>query len=148
MIDISGSGSSPTPSDKAKILICAPSNAAVDELVLRLRDGVRNSSGEHMPLKVVRLGRSDAINSSVRDLTLEELVDKELQTKQTEVVIDPNIRLEHTKCINERDELRKRLATESLEEKEITELEEKIRAINKKRSELAKKLDEQREKLL
>ena len=95
MIDISGSGSSPTPSDKAKILICAPSNAAVDELVLRLRDGVRNSSGEHMPLKVVRLGRSDAINSSVRDLTLEELVDKELQTKQTEVVIDPNIRLEH-----------------------------------------------------
>ena len=146
VIDISGSGSSPTPSDKAKILICAPSNAAVDELVLRLRDGVRNSSGEHMPLKVVRLGRSDAINSSVRDLTLEELVDKELQTKQTEVVIDPNIRLEHTKCINERDELRKRLATESLEEKEITELEEKIRAINKKRSELAKKLDEQREK--
>ena len=48
---------------------------------------------------------------------MEELVDKELQTKQTEVVIDPNIRLEHTKCINERDELRKRLATESLEEK-------------------------------
>ncbi|CAX42978.1 helicase, putative [Candida dubliniensis CD36] len=146
VIDISESGSSPAPSDKAKILICAPSNAAVDELVLRLRDGVRNSSGEHMPLKVVRLGRSDAINSSVRDLTLEELVDKELQTKQTEVVIDPNIRLEHTKCINERDELRKRLATESLEDKDITELEEKIRAINKKRSELAKKLDEQREK--
>ncbi|KAK9428361.1 AAA domain-containing protein [Lipomyces doorenjongii] len=29
-----------------RILVCAPSNAAVDELVLRLKGGIWNSSGE------------------------------------------------------------------------------------------------------
>ncbi|EGW31591.1 uncharacterized protein SPAPADRAFT_51586 [Spathaspora passalidarum NRRL Y-27907] len=138
-------GHTPT-TDPAKILICAPSNAAVDELVLRLRDGVKNSSGETMNLKVVRLGRSDAINASVRDLTLEELVDKELQTKAVDVNIDPTIRQQHSKCIEERDALRARLVNESLSEKEMTDLEDRLRTVNKKRSELAKRLDEQRER--
>ncbi|KAG7664856.1 SEN1 [[Candida] subhashii] len=132
--------------DQAKVLICAPSNAAVDELVVRLRDGVRNANGQHMPLRVVRLGRSDAINASVRDLTLEELVDKELQERSFDVSIDPTIRQEHTKCIKERDQIRARLNTESLDEKETTELETRLREVNKKRNELAKRLDEQRER--
>ncbi|KAL6452796.1 SEN1 Helicase SEN1 [Candida maltosa Xu316] len=143
-IDIPGASPAPT-SSSAKILICAPSNAAVDELVLRLRDGVRNSSGKHMPLKVVRLGRSDAINAAVRDLTLEELVDAQLKNNEIEVTIDPNIRKEHTKCIEERDALRNRLRTESLSEKESAELEDQLHKVNKKRSELAKRLDNQRE---
>ncbi|KAI5952748.1 SEN1 [Candida jiufengensis] len=137
----------PTPaSEKSKILICAPSNAAVDELVLRLRDGVKNSKGQHMDLKVVRLGRSDAINAAVKDLTLEELVDKRLQSTQVDVRVDPNIREEHTKKIQERDQIRKRLNTESLSASEIEELETKLRQVNKERSDLAKKLDDQREK--
>ena len=135
------------PSKGGKILICAPSNAAVDELVLRLRNGVKNSKGEHMDLKVVRLGRSDAINAAVRDLTLEELVDKELQSKQQEdVIIDPGIRAEHTKKVKERDQIKTRLSTESLSSKEIDKLETRLREVNKERSDLAKKLDEQRER--
>ncbi|KAG5985770.1 hypothetical protein E4U54_005803 [Claviceps lovelessii] len=57
-----------------KLLVCAPSNAAVDELVLRLKSGVRTSGGKTRPINVLRLGRSDAINSAVRDVTLDELV--------------------------------------------------------------------------
>ncbi|KAI3405053.2 SEN1 [Candida oxycetoniae] len=134
------------PSENAKILICAPSNAAVDELVLRLRNGVKNSKGEHMDLKVVRLGRSDAINAAVKDLTLEELVEKELQSKQVDVQIDPTIRTEHSKKVKERDQIRKRLSTETLSPKEIEKLEERLREVNRERSELAKKLDDQRER--
>ncbi|KAI5968388.1 SEN1 [Candida margitis] len=136
----------PSPSEKAKILICAPSNAAVDELVVRLRNGVRNSKGEHMPLKVVRLGRSDAINPAVRDLTLEELVDKELQTKQVDVAADPNLRTELTKKTQEKDRLRSRLNDETLDPKERESVQQMLREINKQRSELTKKLDEQRER--
>ncbi|KAI5963379.1 SEN1 [Candida theae] len=135
----------PSPSSKGKILICAPSNAAVDELVLRLRNGVRNSKGEHMPLKVVRLGRSDAINPAVKDLTLEELVDKELQSKQSEVVTDPNLRPELTKKTQEKDRLRARLNDETMDMKERDRVQQKLREINRERSELAKKLDQQRE---
>jgi senataxin len=61
-----------------KLLVCAPSNAAVDELVIRLKNGVRTLSGELKKINVVRLGRSDAINAAVQDVTLEELVNARL----------------------------------------------------------------------
>jgi senataxin len=63
----------PRPSRK-KLLVCAPSNAAVDELVLRFKQGVTNLEGQVRKLSVVRLGKSDVINVAVRDVTLEELV--------------------------------------------------------------------------
>ncbi|KAI2639346.1 SEN1 N terminal-domain-containing protein [Xylaria nigripes] len=57
-----------------KLLVCAPSNAAVDELVLRLKAGVKSMNGTFQKINVLRLGRSDAINAAVRDVTLDELV--------------------------------------------------------------------------
>ena len=66
------------PPASKKLLICAPSNAAVDELVMRLKKGVRTSQGEKKRLSIVRLGRSEAINANVLDVTLEELVNAKL----------------------------------------------------------------------
>lgn len=57
-----------------KLLVCAPSNAAVDELVLRLKEGVKSTTGSFHKINVLRLGRSDAINAAVKDVTLDELV--------------------------------------------------------------------------
>ncbi|KAL7621310.1 DEAD-box type RNA helicase [Parahypoxylon ruwenzoriense] len=57
-----------------KLLVCAPSNAAVDELVLRLKGGVKSITGSFHKINVLRLGRSDAINAAVRDVTLDEMV--------------------------------------------------------------------------
>lgn len=128
-----------------KVLICAPSNAAVDELVVRIRDGVMNSKGVSFNPKIVRLGRSDAINQAVRDLSLEELIDRQLNVRATEAQIDPSIRSEHTKCIAERDKIREELKRGDLKDDKIIELETKLREINKKRSELGKRLDDQRE---
>ncbi|RLV87006.1 Helicase SEN1 [Meyerozyma sp. JA9] len=133
------------PQTNSKILVCAPSNAAVDELVVRLRDGVFNFKGERITPSVVRLGRSDAVNSAVRDLTLEELVDKQLQTTVQHVARDPEVRAEHTKLVKERDSLRQSLQNSNLSEEEFTQMESRLREVNKKRNELAKKLDEQRE---
>ncbi|KAH9888708.1 SEN1 N terminal-domain-containing protein [Xylariomycetidae sp. FL2044] len=65
------------PSSKGtskKLLVCAPSNAAVDELVLRLKAGVKSMNGSFHKINVLRLGRSEAINAAVRDVTLDELV--------------------------------------------------------------------------
>ena len=56
------------------MLVCAPSNAAVDELVMRFKDGIKTLNGESKKISVVRLGRSDAINTNVLDVTLDELV--------------------------------------------------------------------------
>ena len=61
-----------------KLLVCAPSNAAVDELVMRFKEGIKTVDGSYQKLSVIRLGRSDAINTNVLDVTLEELVNAKL----------------------------------------------------------------------
>ena len=61
-----------------KLLVCAPSNAAVDELVMRFKEGIKTVDGSYQKLSVIRLGRSDAINTNVIDVTLEELVNAKL----------------------------------------------------------------------
>lgn len=62
-----------------KLLVCAPSNAAVDELVSRLKEGVTDLKGIHHKINVLRLGRSEAINSNVKDVTLEALTDARIE---------------------------------------------------------------------
>jgi len=70
---------STAPPPKKKLLICAPSNAAVDELVLRLKEGIQPLNGPLQKINVIRIGRSDAINSSVKDVMLDELVRLKLE---------------------------------------------------------------------
>jgi senataxin len=67
------------PNPKKKFLICAPSNAAVDELVVRLKKGVQPLTGPRQKINVIRIGRSDAISSSVKDVMLDELVTRKLE---------------------------------------------------------------------
>lgn len=61
-----------------KLLVCAPSNAAVDELVMRFKAGIKTMDGAEHKVNIVRLGRSDAMNENVKDITLDELVNKKL----------------------------------------------------------------------
>lgn len=67
-----------------KLLVCAPSNAAVDELVLRLKQGVKTMNGTLHQINVLRLGRTDAINAGVKDVTLDELVKAAMQAADGE----------------------------------------------------------------
>lgn len=60
---VSSSSSSPTNpcfcSDRPRILICAPSNTAVDELVYRiLTQGVLGSDGQRTDINIVRIGHA------------------------------------------------------------------------------------------
>ncbi|KAF8472621.1 SEN1 N terminal-domain-containing protein [Kalaharituber pfeilii] len=108
-------GSTPAVSTKItkKLLVCAPSNAAVDELVLRFKEGVRTTKGEHINLNIVRLGRSEAINAAVKDVTLEELVDSRLSGHEANKkglgvpdVDAGQLREEMNKLLAERDAIR------------------------------------------
>ncbi|WBW71087.1 ATP-dependent 5' to 3' DNA/RNA helicase Sen1 [Schizosaccharomyces osmophilus] len=63
---------------KQQMLLCAPSNAAVDEVLLRLKRGFTLSNGEHYAPKVVRIGNPETINVSVRDTSLEYQTEKQL----------------------------------------------------------------------
>ncbi|GAA6004582.1 DNA/RNA helicase SEN1 [Rhodotorula paludigena] len=59
-----------------KVLLCAPSNAAVDEVAKRLKEGVRLMDGSLYVPKVVRIGADSAIDISVKDVFIDELVER------------------------------------------------------------------------
>lgn len=129
-----------------RILICAPSNAAVDELVLRLKDGIIGSNKKILHPGIVRLGRTDAINSNVRELTLEELVDRKLEAieKESSAKFDGSLRAEQNENLAKRDELRAKQETfDSAEDREACRLQ--ILSLTKKIKETGHKLDLQRE---
>ncbi|KAF7973741.1 hypothetical protein HWV62_14318 [Athelia sp. TMB] len=64
-----------------KILLCAPSNAAIDEVSHRLKE-IRPASGGS-PLNVVRIGTEKSINIAVKDISLDNLVDQKLNADQS-----------------------------------------------------------------
>ena len=66
------------------ILICAPSNYAVDEIILRIiHKGIFNQDGERAFPKVVRLGVTDKSKSDeIKKVTAEYLAEKELRRQR------------------------------------------------------------------
>jgi hypothetical protein len=62
---------------RAHVLVCAPSNAALDEVVLRvLQHGLLDGSGARYDPSIVRIGVN--VHHSVKQVALESLVDAKL----------------------------------------------------------------------
>ncbi|GAA5958558.1 hypothetical protein JCM3765_006673 [Sporobolomyces pararoseus] len=59
-----------------KVLLCAPSNAAVDEVAKRLKEGVRTTDGQLYVPKVVRIGADSSVDISVKEIFIDELVER------------------------------------------------------------------------
>ncbi|KAJ3716910.1 SEN1 N terminal-domain-containing protein [Lentinula raphanica] len=57
--------------EKRKVLLCAPSNAAIDEIVYRLKDKYRS-------LKIVRTGAAQSIGANVKEVSLDSLIEEKL----------------------------------------------------------------------
>ncbi|KAG1906409.1 SEN1 N terminal-domain-containing protein [Suillus fuscotomentosus] len=72
-------GKTATSSESVKkILLCAPSNAAIDEIAGRLKEGYRGPQRKASSLKVVRVGTEKAIDISVKEVSLDYLVEQKL----------------------------------------------------------------------
>lgn len=70
----------PIPTDgqkaiKPKLLVCAPSNAAIDEVCKRLLNGVPSSKGNLLQPTIVRIGIEKSVNISVKEVSLDSLVE-------------------------------------------------------------------------
>lgn len=132
-----------------KILICAPSNAAVDELVIRLKQGVTLMDGSQEKLSVVRLGRSEAINSKVKDVTLEELVNAKLNLAAPK---DPRedihaVMKEHKAVSEDLHALRTKLNGQRAEGQTVQMTDEQMMdGMRRKQSALSTQIDKMRER--
>ena len=60
---------------KSKLLVCAPSNAAIDEVCKRLMNGVPTSNGGRTQPNLVRIGMDSSVNDAVKDRSLDNLVE-------------------------------------------------------------------------
>ncbi|EIW69108.1 hypothetical protein TREMEDRAFT_31469 [Tremella mesenterica DSM 1558] len=60
---------------KPKLLVCAPSNAAIDEVCKRLMNGVPSSDGSRLNPTIVRIGIETSVNIAVKDVSLDSLVE-------------------------------------------------------------------------
>jgi hypothetical protein len=70
---------------KTRILVCAPSNAAVDEIVLRvLRQGLLDGQAQAFVPTIVRAGVAKRTHLSVAKVTLDALVNKALDGREAD----------------------------------------------------------------
>ncbi|QIX00694.1 hypothetical protein AMS68_006211 [Peltaster fructicola] len=143
-INVPGQVQAGTDTAAKKLLVCAPSNAAVDELVMRLKGGIKTRYGREHKLNVVRIGRSDAINSQVLDVTMDELVSKHLGTSdsdQTARSKAQEVFKEHEKISAELRELNEKRESGELKGKDASDLQDKIVAVRKRKHDLGQKID-------
>ncbi|KAI5122782.1 hypothetical protein M0805_000126 [Coniferiporia weirii] len=129
-----------------KILLCAPSNAAIDEVAKRLIEGVRGSNGQKLTPKVVRVGADAQINVSAKEISLDFLVaqklgadgNKELEDAGSEAVA---LRKEIDSVKELRQKKSEELQNTSNNASRTLALEEEIKGLNAKRMALSQRLD-------
>ena len=137
---------------KQKVLICAPSNAAVDEICIRLKGGIYKRDGTLFEPSIVRVGRSDVVNVAIKNLTLEELVDKSLEQKHYEFNQNPELDKKFDEAVTKRRKLRDKLNSQNgdhestLSIDDIAKLQLEIRELSKVINVLGKERDELRER--
>ncbi|KAL1970385.1 hypothetical protein VTN77DRAFT_5545 [Rasamsonia byssochlamydoides] len=133
-----------------KLLVCAPSNAAVDELVMRFKEGVKTLQGKHEKLSVIRLGRSDAINTNVLDVTLDELVNARLSQTSRKDSGERDLQKiyeEHKAADTSFKEIRSKLDRYRAQGQPVPpELEREFDLLKKKRSQLSQEIDNARDR--
>ena len=142
-------GRNPLPQESPKkILLCAPSNAAIDEVAYRLKES-RTGSGS--PIKVVRVGTEKSMTISVKDVSLDYLVEKKLKGGQNDSMKDGG---DEIAAVRAEIESVKRLKQQKLEELSTIHdntartfaLEDEIKTLNSRRMALSQQFDKLKDK--
>lgn len=145
---LNNSRASQAPPSSKKVLVCAPSNAAVDELVIRFKEGVKLMNGSTERLNVVRLGRSEAVNSNVKDCILDELVNAKLNISAPSNDAKEDILTvmkEHKAVSDELNKHKDRMAQQRATGQPVsTEDETLFDGLKRKRNQLSTKIDDLR----
>lgn len=136
-----------------KVLICAPSNAAIDEVVNRLKVPIRGTDGQIMEVNVIRIGADSSMSISAKERSLEELVDQRVNQDQsdqgsnTESSTQVNeFRDQLTACRNKINEIRNEINRKQQKKETVTPAEtEELRKLSDKRNEISTKLDKARD---
>ena len=96
---------------KPRILVCAPSNAAVDNIILKIMEsGFIDGGGMRYNPSIIRVGRGQS--ETVKDVALERKVESLLEENSDQIKLQASIkafRMEQGKCRNDISKCQKRL---------------------------------------
>ncbi|KAI0670809.1 SEN1 N terminal-domain-containing protein [Trametes maxima] len=135
-----------------KILLCAPSNAAIDEIAFRLKEGVSGAGHRSEHPKVVRIGALKSMNLSVRDVSMEHLIDQklnanpELQNSKEAGTELARVRAELEAVKRHRQQKLDELAAIQDNTAKTLELEEEVKRLNRQKAMLTHQLDKVKDK--
>ncbi|KAN0000214.1 hypothetical protein ACTFIZ_000638 [Dictyostelium cf. discoideum] len=120
-----------------KILVCAPSNAAVDEIALRIKkDGLIDKNGNKFKPVICRIGNQTHIHPSVQDISVESLILGEYKDKNSAIANEDqkkeNTRLKIIKIKEKQVEIDKQIKdlAERLKQQEDNKLRNEITKLN------------------
>ncbi|KAM6047727.1 putative helicase senataxin [Chlamydotis macqueenii] len=132
-----------------RFLVCASSNAAVDELmkkiIITFKEKCQNKQeplGNCGDIKLVRLGAEKAINSEVRGFSLDKQVEHRMKRRPTDC--DQDIQKKKAALDQQLDMLSRQRAMHRCEKKESQMLDDEIARLSKERQQLASRLKEVR----
>ncbi|KGL99039.1 putative helicase senataxin, partial [Charadrius vociferus] len=132
-----------------RFLVCAPSNAAVDELMKKIivafKEKCQNRQeplGNCGDIKLVRLGAEKAINSEVRGFSLDKQVEHRMKRKPSDY--DQDIQKKKAALDQKLDMLSRQRAMHRCEKRESQMLDDEIGRLSKERQQLASQLKEVR----
>ncbi|XP_035748290.1 probable helicase senataxin isoform X2 [Egretta garzetta] len=132
-----------------RFLVCAPSNAAVDELmkkiIIAFKEKCQNRQeplGNCGDIKLVRLGAEKAINSEVRGFSLDKQVEHRMKRKPADC--DQDIQKKKAALDQQLDMLSRQRAMHRCEKRESQMLDDEIGRLSKERQQLASRLKEVR----
>ncbi|NWR45414.1 SETX helicase, partial [Regulus satrapa] len=132
-----------------RFLVCAPSNAAVDELmkkiIIAFKEKCQNKQeplGNCGDIKLVRLGAEKSINSEVRGFSLDKQVEHRMKRKPGDC--DQDIQKRKEALDQKLDILSRERARHRCEKRESQILNEEIGRLAKERQQLASQLKEVR----
>lgn len=111
---------------------------------MRFKDGVKTLNGQEQKISIVRLGRSDAINANVQDVTLEELVNRKLglndnNGKDTEAT--RKLFQEHKEVSEQLRRAREELDSGAKQGAELVKVQDDLNALRKRKQMLGTKID-------
>jgi senataxin len=132
-----------------KVLVCAPSNAAIDEVAKRIKEGVWNSAGKSVMPQVVRVGADASINIAVKDISLDALVEQRLATQPESQRQEKSERQSVLQEIQNLKQQKKskleQINAAAGNSARVLQLEQEIKEINAKRMNLSARANELRE---
>ncbi|KAJ1510319.1 DEAD-box type RNA helicase, partial [Coelomomyces lativittatus] len=140
-------------SNHKRVLICAPSNAAVDVLTSRGHlQGVKDIDGNVSFPSLVRVGNSESISAGIAEVSLDELIEEDLSNFILKQKVGGHAQKlseliqEKMNCLQVMDTLKKQLHT-STDLLTIQQLEKKLHQHHLKYSQLLPTIHEYKSKL-